>query len=408
MNSCHSGQSASPRPNLKSDAPNAPAGIHQSDDAGRRPERSDQIPVIAAHHESCVTGVLLVNLGTPEAATAFAIRRFLSEFLSDYRVVEQPRLLWRPLLYGIILPFRPRRLTQAYKHIWTPQGSPLMQISIHQANALQEHLQNRLGRRLLVELAMTYGKPSIAHGLRTLKNQGARRIFVFPLFPQYSGTTTGAVLDAVFKTLLGERWVPELRTINSYHDHPAYISALSTSVRTHWAEYGRGEHMLLSFHGIPKKYVLAGDPYYCQCQKTARLLAETLQLKSDQYSVAFQSRFGAMPWVQPYTDAKIQELAGSGMESLDVLCPGFAADCLETLEEVALRYKSEFLAAGGKRFSYIPALNANNWHLHALTEIATEQLERWAPELESHEYIRQRETRAAEKYQEMEGRGSNP
>lgn len=406
VNSRHSGQLPSSRPNEALDTPSATNGGRRSDNTSEGCDRSDQMPGKADHRRSCVAGVLLVNLGTPEAATTSAIRRFLAEFLLDYRVVELPRLLWWPLLRGFILPFRPRRLAQAYGHIWTPQGSPLMQTSIHQAEALHERLQERHHQSIPVALAMSYGKPSIAQGLSVLRRQGAQRIFVFPLFPQYSGTTTGAVFDAVFNNLRGQRWVPELRTINSYHDHPAYIGALTASVRTHWAERGRGEHLLFSFHGIPRKYVLAGDPYYCQCQKTARLLVDALQLKPDQYSVAFQSRFGTMPWVQPYTDAKIQELAASGVENLDVLCPGFAADCLETLEEVTLRYKADFLEAGGKQFSYIPALNDSAWHLHALTEIASEQLERWLPKPESHEYICQRETRAAAKYREMTGRSS--
>lgn len=385
-------------------APTRTDGDRVSKPGSRGAEPLNQMRITEEHRRSPAAGVLLVNLGTPEAATTSSIRRFLAEFLSDRRVVELPSLFWWPVLHGFILPFRPRRLATAYGHIWTPEGSPLLRISVIQASALQTRLQDRLHREIPVVLAMSYGKPSIAAGLIALEEQGARRIFVLPLFPQYSGSTTGAVMDAVFGNLRGQRWVPELRTVNSYHDHPSYVRALAASVRKHWAEQGRGEHLLLSFHGIPRKYVLAGDPYYCQCQKTARLLIEALQLEPSQYSVAFQSRFGKMPWVQPYTDARIHQLAASGVETLDVICPGFAADCLETLEEVGLRYKAGFLRAGGKRFTYIPALNDDASHLEALTDIAAANLERWLPETESAESIQQRETRAATRYAEMDGR----
>lgn len=309
------------------------------------------------------TGVLLINLGTPDAPTAPAIRSYLRQFLGDPRVVEIPRPIWLIILNLFVLPLRPRRLVHAYASVWTEAGSPLMAISRQQAAALEA----RLG--LPVALAMTYGQPSIETGLAELEAAGARRIIVLPLYPQYSGSTTAAAFDALFARLRQRRWMPELRTVGSYHDHPAYIAALENSVRRHWAEQGRGEHLLISFHGVPQRYVELGDPYYCHCQKTARLLAEALELKAGDYSVTFQSRFGKTPWVQPYTDETIVALAGRGLKRLDVICPGFSADCLETLEEVSQRYGEEFLKAGGERLAYIPALNAHPEHIEALAGV---------------------------------------
>ncbi len=321
---------------------------------------------VPEHRAASTAGVLLVNLGTPEAPTPAAIRRYLAQFLSDRRVVELTPLLWLPLLYGLILPFRPGRLVHAYQKIWTDQGSPLLAIGKRQAAALRGHLAGQLGREIPVALGMTYGEPSIPAALAELEAQGARRIVVLPLYPQYSSTTTAAALDALFAELNARRRVPELRTVNSYHDEPAYIDALARSVRTHWEQHGRGEHLLLSFHGLPQKNVLAGDPYYCQCQKTGRLLAEALGLREGESSVAFQSRFGKLPWVQPYTEPVIAGLAQRGVKQLDVVCPGFAADCLETLEEVQLRYGETFTQAGGSALRYIPALNDTPAHIEAL------------------------------------------
>ena len=330
-----------------------------------------------AHRTVCCTGVVLVNLGTPNAATPTAIRSYLAQFLSDPRVVEVPRLLWWPILHAFILPLRPRRLAHAYGQIWSGEGSPLMVISRRQTDAIAHRLQQPHSREVAVELAMSYGDPTIPSALERLRARGAQHIVILPLFPQYSGSTTGAVLDAVFSALRGQRWLPELRTINSYHDDPGYIAALAASIEAHWQRSGRSQHLLLSFHGVPRRYVLAGDPYYCHCQKTARLLAERLTLRPEQYSVTFQSRFGRAPWVQPYTDERIRALGASGLETLDVLCPGFAADCLETLEEVSLRYKAEFLNAGGRAFHYIPALNADAAHIQALTDIIERNLAGW-------------------------------
>jgi ferrochelatase len=331
------------------------------------------------HRAAANAGVLLINLGTPDAPTAAAIRRYLRQFLADRRVVELHPTLWLPLLYGLILPFRPRRLVHAYEKIWTAEGSPLLAISRRQASGLHQHLAQALGREVPVALGMSYGAPSIGTALQQLEAQQVRRIVVLPLFPHYSCSTTAAALDALFAELNTRRWLPELRTVNSYHDDPAFIAALAQSVRSHWQTQGRGEHLLMSFHGLPQRYVLAGDPYYCQCQKTARLLAEALQLSTGEFSVAFQSRFGKLPWVQPYTEPVITALAGRGVRQLDVVCPGFAADCLETLEEVQLRYAASFAAAGGAALRYIPALNDDAAHLQALAGIALRQLNDWLP-----------------------------
>lgn len=347
------------------------------------------------HAATSRTGVLLVNLGTPDAPTPPAIRRFLAQFLADPRVVEIPRALWLPILYGFVLSLRPRRLAHPYGQIWTDAGSPLLAISKRQAEGLRTRLRKHFDIEIPVELAMTYGKPGIDAGLAALEAQSARRVLVLPLYPQYSGSTTGAVMDAVFAQLKGRRWLPELRSVNSYHDDAGYITALAHSVQTHWQAHGRGEHLLMSFHGIPRGYVLAGDPYYCHCQKTARLLAETLRLEPDHWSVGFQSRFGKTPWIEPYTDTQIKALAAAGTQTLDVLCPGFSADCLETLEEVSLRYKADFLNAGGNSFRYIAALNDNDAHLDAIADIAIRNMAQWVPVTDSAAAVQQRRQRAA-------------
>ncbi|MGQ0529385.1 MAG: ferrochelatase [Panacagrimonas sp.] len=325
------------------------------------------------HQQRARTGVLLVNLGTPDAPTASSIRRYLREFLSDRRVVELPRPLWLSLLYLFILPFRPYKLVHAYSKVWTEQGSPLLAIS----RAQQAALQTALGDRALVGLAMTYGEPSIASALQQFEHDGVRRLMVLPLYPQYSGTTTAAVNDAVFRVLGEQRWMPDLRTLGSYHDHAPYIDALACSIEAHWAQQGRGDHLLMSFHSIPRRYLEAGDPYFCQCHKTARLLAARLGLGADQWSVSFQSRLGRQPWLQPYTDIVLPELARKGLRTLDLVCPGFSADCLETLEEVAIRYAEDFQTAGGEALRYIPALNATPDHVQMLAGLCREHLQGW-------------------------------
>ena len=322
------------------------------------------------HNPTPKRGVLLVNLGTPEAPTAPAIRRYLREFLSDRRVVEFSRLFWLPVLYLFILPFRPLKLVHAYQSIWTPDGSPLMAISKRQQTALQA----ALGAEVPVALAMRYGRPSIADGLAELERQGVQRLVLLPLYPQYSATTTATVLDKLFELLRARRRLLELVTVNQYHDDDGYIGALAASVEAHWQAQGRGEHLLMSFHSIPQSYVDAGDPYYEHCVETTRLLAARLGLAQGQWSISFQSRLGRTPWLQPYTEPHVEELARKGVRKLDVICPGFSADCLETLEEIALRYGESFRVAGGEALRYVPALNDSPEHVAALKKIVEREI----------------------------------
>lgn len=322
-----------------------------------------------AHDSLPAAGVLLVNLGTPEAPTAAAVRPYLAEFLSDPRVIEYPAWLWKPILHGVILRVRPRRSAEAYARIWTPQGSPLRVGSEALAGALQAELGRRRNGPIRVALAMRYGRPDVAGTIARLQAEGVRRLLVLPLYPQYSATSTGSVLDAVADAVKGLRWPPELRTVNDYHDAPGYIEALAASVEAHWTAHGRGERLLLSFHGIPERYVRNGDPYFCQCQASARLLRERLGLDETEVQVSFQSRVGRERWLQPYTDATVHRLAAEGVRRLDVISPGFAVDCLETLEEIAMQNRDFFLEAGGEALRYIPALNAEPAHVTALADL---------------------------------------
>jgi ferrochelatase len=322
-------------------------------------------------------GVLLVNLGTPEAPTAGAVRRYLAEFLSDPRVVELPRPLWLLLLHGVILPVRSRRSAHAYQQVWTPEGSPLLAIGRRQAAALQPALEAAGLGPLRVALAMRYGRPSIRQGLLELRAAGARRLLVLPLYPQYSATTSAAVFDAVTRELRTWRWVPELRWVNQYHDEPAYIAALAAALQRHWAAQGEPERLLFSFHGIPETYFRQGDPYHCQCHKTVRLLVERLGLARERWQLSFQSRVGRQTWLQPYTDQQLKEWGAAGIKRVQVICPGFAADCLETLEEIAMQNRRLFLAAGGQEYSYIPALNDDPDHIQALTAVVERHVRGW-------------------------------
>ncbi|MEJ2059937.1 MAG: ferrochelatase [Gammaproteobacteria bacterium] len=329
------------------------------------------------HGSAICTGVLLVNLGTPESPTPRAVRRYLREFLSDPRVVEYPRALWWLVLNGIILNLRPRRSAHAYRQVWTPEGSPLLAISRRQKSALQAALRHHLTGPVEVALGMRYGEPSIAEALATLKQAGAQRLLVVPLYPQYSATTTGSVFDAVADELKRWRWVPELRFIQDYHDDPGYIAALAASVRAYWDEHGRGEYLLMSFHGVPKRYFQAGDPYHCLCLKTARLVAEALELGENDWQCTFQSRFGREEWLRPYTDETLRTLPQQGKRRVDVVCPGFAADCLETLEEIAMQNRDVFLASGGEAYRYIPALNDSPEHIEALSGLVERHAQGW-------------------------------
>jgi ferrochelatase len=323
------------------------------------------------------TGVLLVNLGTPDAPTTPAVRRFLKAFLSDPRVVEYPRLLWWLILNGVILRIRPSRSAKAYREIWTDDGSPLMLFSRRLADGVREQLEQRSPGKFKVELAMTYGEPSIANAIDRLQAASATRLLVLPLYPQYSGTTTASVFDAVTSKLQAMRWVPESRFINQYHDEPGYIGALAASVRDYWQQHGRGDHLLFSFHGVPRYTLDKGDPYHCHCQKTGRLVAEALELSEDQWTLSFQSRVGRDEWLRPYTDETVVELAGKGVGRLDVACPGFSADCLETLEEIAMQNAEFFEDAGGEALHYIPALNARADHIDFLTTLIGQHTLGW-------------------------------
>lgn len=313
--------------------------------------------------------VLLVNLGTPDAPTPRALRRYLGEFLADPRVVEWPRWAWRLVLHGIVLRTRPARSAAAYRKVWAPEGSPLATTTAALAERVGAALAARRPGPILVRHAMRYGNPALGATLRELAAAGMHRVLVVPLFPQYSGTTSASVLDAVGRELANWRRVPELRFVADYHAEPRYIEALARSVEAHWHQHGRAERLLLSFHGIPERCFRAGDPYFCQCQATGRKLRERLGLGEDELILAFQSRFGRGAWLKPDTEATLVALAESGVRRVQVLCPGFAVDCLETLEEIALRYHARFLHAGGERLDYIPALNAGDEHASMLAEL---------------------------------------
>jgi ferrochelatase len=318
--------------------------------------------------------ILLLNLGTPAAPTARAVRRYLAQFLSDKRVIDYPRWLWLPLLYGVILCLRPQRSARAYAKIWTPQGSPLLVNSRALADKLAAACA---GDGMRVALAMCYGEPATADVVARLLADGVRRLLVLPLYPQYSATSSAAALDAVFAALQAQRWLPEVRSIGDYHAAPEYISALGDSVEKYWKEHGRGARLLLSFHGIPERYVASGDPYREQCLATARLLRERLKLDERFLSVCFQSRVGREPWLAPYTDEVLARLASDGVRHVQVLCPGFAVDCLETLEEIAIRGREQFLGAGGERLDYIPALNDSDSHVQLLRSLIERQTRGW-------------------------------
>ena len=328
------------------------------------------------HGQSQHTGVLWCNLGTPDAPTAPAVRRYLAEFLQDPRVVEIPRAVWLPILYGAILPLRPAKSAAKYASIWTKDGSPLKLWTEKQAKLLQGWLGEH-GHRVKVRYAMRYGNPSIASQLDALKAGGADRILVLSAYPQYSGTTTASVIDAVNAWASRIRSLPELRFVNHYHDDRGYLGALAARIQRYWAEHGRPDHFLMSFHGVPERTLKLGDPYHCQCHKTARMLATWLSLQPDQYTVTFQSRFGKAKWLEPYTEPTLKALAGKGVKRVDVACPGFTSDCLETLEEIAQEGRDAFLAGGGKAFHYIPCLNDEPAWIGALGVIAANHMGGW-------------------------------
>jgi len=322
------------------------------------------------------TGILLANLGTPDAPTSAALRRYLKEFLWDPRVVDFPRPLWWLILNGVILNIRPPRSAKLYQTIWTEEGSPLLAIGRRQSEEVRQALHQR-GLQVEVELAMRYGNPSIARGLEALREKGCERLLVLPLYPQYAAATTASTFDAVAQVFENWRDLPELRFVRDYHVHPGYVGSLANSIREYWDKEGEPEKLLISFHGIPQRYADLGDPYPDECHETARALAEQLGLPDERWQLTFQSRFGREPWLQPYTDKTLEAWGKEGLASVDVVCPGFSADCLETLEEIAITNRELFEESGGGRYRYIPALNDRADHIEALADIAAAQIDGW-------------------------------
>ena len=342
------------------------------------------------HGQAAKTAILYCNLGTPDAPTASALRRYLAEFLSDARVVEIPRLLWLAILHGIILRVRPAKSAHKYASIWTTEGSPLKVWTQRQAQALQTKFD---AAQVQVRFAMRYGSDAIPQVLDELKAQGVNRVLVLPAYPQYSATTTASVFDAVYHWGLRTRQLPEMRFVNHYHDHPGYIQALAAKIQAHWAVHGRAEQLVMSFHGVPARTLQLGDPYHCECHKTARLLAEALQLPKEAYKVCFQSRFGKAKWLEPYTEPTVRQLAKDGTKSVDIVCPGFVGDCLETLEEIAMEVKAAFLEDGGSQFHYIECLNDSPAWIEGLHAVALQHMGGW--NLNGLSPIQQAQSRAA-------------
>lgn len=329
-----------------------------------------------SHGRAPKTAVLLVNLGSPDEPTAAATRRYLAEFLSDPRVVEIPKFVWWLVLHGIILNTRPAKSAAKYATVWTPEGSPLVSGTKRLAKGVQHSLNDR-GHDVWVKVAMRYGNPSIEQALDELRAEGATRVLVLPLYPQYAAATTASVWDGVARWSSKARQLPEFRFVNRYGDDPSIVQALADSVRRHWHVHGRAEKLVMSFHGLPERSLHLGDPYHCECHKAARLLAEALELPKSAWQVTFQSRFGKAQWLRPYTEPTLKGLAAAGVKSVDVICPGFAVDCLETLEEIAQEAREAFLEAGGERFRYIPCLNDNDVAVQAMTQISLQHLQGW-------------------------------
>jgi ferrochelatase len=321
-------------------------------------------------------GIMLSNIGTPDAPTPKAVRRYLKEFLSDKRVIELPRILWQPILRMIILNFRPRKSAALYKKIWRTNGSPLLTYTRETAQLLEKSLRNKMDDNIFVSVGMSYGNPSIESTLDEFRSKGIDHYLILPLFPQYSATSTASVLDAVNNIIKKWRHLPAIRTVTQYADNEYYIKAISQSIKTHQNAKGK-KHLLFSFHSIPQKYADKGDPYQQQCQLTAKLVAEDLQLAPSEWSVSFQSRLGPAKWLTPYTEKVLEAMPHQGIQDLQVVCPGFSVDCLETLEEIAIRGKEQFLESGGKTFEYIPALNCTHAHINMLTEIVQAQTQGW-------------------------------
>ena len=326
-------------------------------------------------------GILLVNLGTPDNTKTSSVRRYLRQFLSDPRVIEVPKVIWWFVLNLFILPFRPSKSAEAYKEIWTKEGSPLLLYSEEITKKIQKSFNGReLKNDFHIELAMSYGKPSIENSLDKLRKKNVRRILLLPMYPQYSSTTTGSVFENVTKVLSKQRWIPEFRHINQYHDNKAYIETISESIKEFWKSNGTSDRLLFSFHGLPKKMLLEGDPYHCQCYKTARLVSEKLELSEDDWFVSFQSRLGPTKWLEPYTDETLKSWGEKKSGVVDVICPGFSVDCLETLEEIAMENAEYYEEAGGKKLRYIPALNSQQKHISFLINLIEKNISDWIHE----------------------------
>ena len=330
-----------------------------------------------SHDTPSRIGLLLINLGTPDEPTPAAVRAYLREFLADPRVIEIPRILWLPVLHLFVLNARPKVSARRYAQVWMNEGAPLLVHTERQAILLRGFLGERVKLPLVVEFAMRYGNPAIADRLRELKAQRCDRILVVPLYPQYSASSTATAIDAVFACVARMRNQPALRTIRSFHDRPAYIEALAQGVRDYWMRNNRPDVLVMSFHGVPRASLDKGDPYHCECQKTGRLLAAALALKPEQFRIAFQSRFGRARWLKPYTAEVLAELGGQKLSRVDVVCPGFVSDCLETLEEIAIEGKATFHSAGGGEFHYIPCLNERDDWMRALADLVLENLQGW-------------------------------
>lgn len=329
------------------------------------------------HSQQDKIGILVTNLGTPDEPTPKALRRYLKQFLSDPRVVEIPRLLWWLILNCVILRIRPRRSAKAYATVFTEQGSPLLFHTQSQAKAIAASFAAQGRNDVVVDFAMRYGNPGIDVVLDNMFKQGVRKLLVLPLYPQYSASTSASTFDAVAQNFMRRRWLPDFRFVSHYPDYPPFIEAAAARIRRHWQQYGQADKLLFSYHGIPKRYLLNGDPYHCECYKTSRLIAMALGLTSEQYMTTFQSRFGREEWLKPYTDETLKAFPSQGIKSVQVFCPGFAADCLETIEEIGEENKHYFMSAGGERYEYISALNDEPEHISALCQLISDNLQGW-------------------------------
>lgn len=329
------------------------------------------------HAQADKLGVLITNLGTPEAPTRKALRPYLKEFLSDPRVVEVPKLIWWCVLNLIILNIRPSRSAHAYASVWSDEGSPLMVHSKNQASALRQKLEQDYGDNVVVDFAMRYGEPSVSNTIDKMLNQGVRKLLVLPLYPQYCASTTGSTFDAIAHDFSKRRWLPDFRFISHYHDNDQYIIVMTQKILAHWEKNGRADKLIFSYHGIPKRYLLNGDPYHCECHKTTRLIATKLGLQQDEYMTTFQSRFGREEWLKPYTDHTLMALPKEGVKSVQVVCPGFSSDCLETIEEIGIENRDYFLEAGGESYQYIECLNSDDNHIEMLHQLIKDNLVNW-------------------------------